>query len=338
MKEISREEKKIRAQYEKEAAGKGMKDKVTGFAKMAYLDVILRTSIYCLIIGTLTAVLTKGIDLNWINFLIGVVVVIVMQGVMQHSVDTIMDRDPVETSSFRKFAIRTFTQKELKRIFASGFVIIVGVAAVSIFVVGHWLLIVPFIFGVICIVMYARTSIISYPSFAWANVTMGAYLLQTDFVYSWRPSVLLSGNIAVICICLFVMGFFAVGQVLYKIDDHLRNMTFNQIVAYQRANLRWMHHQSLLPLIGFICALFGHYYIAAVFAALFLIIWFSTRHSTCNNISCYNNVTRRLAGPCVKCKKKKPEIVGVPPCKTCKNFRKGKKEEEDDGFKFLNIG
>lgn len=305
---------------------------------MTYLDVVLRTSGYCLILGTFIAVLTKDIDLNWINFLIGVVVVIVMQGVMQHSVDTILDRDPVETSSFRKFAIRTFTPKELKRIFISGFVIMVVVAAVSIFIVGHWILIVPFIFGIICIIMYARTSLVSYAAFSWANVTMGAYLLQTDFVYSWSPSVLLEGNIAIVCACLFIMAFFAIGQTLYKVDDSMRTMTFDQVIAYQRFNLRWMHHQSLLPLIGLVLALFGHYYFAAVFAGLFLVIWFMTRHRTCNNVTCYNNVTRRLAGPCMKCKRPKPLVAGTPPCKTCKNFRKGKEKDEDDGFKFLNLG
>jgi len=304
---------------------------------MVYLDVILRTSGYCLILGTFLAVLHKGADFNLINFLLGAFILILMQGVMQHSIDTILDKDPVETSSFRKFAVRTFTPKELKKVFGLAIILSLIIVAFSIFWVGRWLLIVPYLIGIICIIMYARTSIVSYPSFAWANVVMGGYLLQTDFVFTLSPSAFFSENIAVICLCLFVMAFFGIGQVLYKIDDHMRDMSFDQVVAYQRFNLRWLHHQSLLPVIGLIFALFGHYYIAAVFAGLFLVIWHRTRHSVCNNITCVNNTTRKINSTCQSCRKK-PNALGKKPCKTCKNFRKEEDEVEGDGFKFLNMG
>lgn len=334
---LSDAEKRVRQKYQKEAEKKGVGDKLKGFGKMVYLDVIVRTSGYCLFFGTFLAVLHKGAHLNWVNFLLGLLVLIVMQGVMQHSIDTILDKDPVETSSFRKFAVRTFTPKELKRVFGAAAIMSIIIVAFSIFWVGRWLLIVPFIIGIICIVMYARTSIISYPSFAWANVVMGGYLLQTDFVFSADPVIMLKENIAVVCLCLFVMGFFAIGQVLYKIDDHMRDMTFDQVVAHQRFNLRWMHHQSMLPLIGLLFALFGHYYIAGIFALLFLVIWHRARHSVCNNITCKNNVVRRLEGPCKVCKKK-TNLFGKKPCVTCKNFRKEEDEVDGDGLKFLNIG
>jgi len=304
---------------------------------MVYLDVILRTSIYCLVIGTFVAVLHKGADFNLINFLLGAVILVIMQGMMQHSIDTIMDKDPVETSGFRKFAVRTFTPKELKKVFGFATLISLVIVLFAIFWVGRWLLIVPYVIGIVCIIMYARTSIITYPSFAWANVVMGGYLLQTDFVFSTSPRVMLEENIAVVCICLFIMAFFGIGQVLYKIDDHMRDMTFDQVVAYQRFNLRWYHHQSLLPIIGFIFALFGHYYIAGVFALLFLFIWHRTRHSVCNNITCKNNTVRKLKEPCKSCKKE-TGILKKKPCATCKHFRKEEDEVEGDSFKFLNIG
>ena len=287
-------EEQKREKYQEQAGKLTKKEKVKGVSKLLYLDVIVRTSGYALIIGMLAAVLLTPAHFNWFNAIAGFAVLILMQGLMQHSLDTILDKDPVDDSKFRKFAIRTFTMKELKKIYFAAAIASTIIVIFGLFIVQRWLIIIPFLFGINCIYKYAKTSLISYPAFAWANVTLAGWLLQTDIVLSLDYKAMLLADMPIICLCLFVFAIFQVGQVLYKIDDTMRIMNREQVIAFQRNNLRFIHHQSMLPIIGFIFAAFGYYWYALIFAAAFLAIWVWKRHHFCNNVHCKNSGYKHL--------------------------------------------
>ena len=291
---MDKTEDQKRAEYQEQAGKLSKADKAKGMSKLIYLDVIVRTSGYSLMIGMVAAVLLTPAHFNWFNAVAGFIVLIIMQGLMQHSLDTIMDKDPVDDSKFRKFAIRTFTMAELKKIYIAAAIAATVIVIFGLFIVHRWLIIIPFLFGMNCIFKYAKTGLISYPAFAWANVTLAGWLLQTDILLTWDYKAFLAWNMPIICLCLFVFAIFQVGQVLYRIDDTMRSMNREQVIAFQRNNLRYIHHQSMLPIIGFIFAAFGYYWIALAFAIVFLSIWVWKRHHFCNNVHCKNSGYRNI--------------------------------------------
>jgi hypothetical protein len=287
-------EAKKREGYQETASKLSRKEKVKGVSKLLYLDVIVRTSGYSLFLGMMAAVLLTPAHFNWLNAVAGFIVLILMQGLMQHSLDTISDNDPVDDSKFRKFAIRTFTMKELKRIYITAAIASTIIVIFGLFIIKRWLIIIPFILGMNCIFKYAKTGLISYPAFGWSCVVMTGWLLQADLVLSLDYNAVLLADMPIICLCLVVFAIFQVGQVLYKVDDSMRIMNREQVIAHQRNNLRYIHHQTFLPIFGFIFAAFGYYWISLAFAIAFLVIWTWKRHHICNNVKCKNNGCRNI--------------------------------------------
>lgn len=276
-------------------------EKAKNVWKLTYIDVILRTSGFAMALGAAVAVLIIGVSFNWINFLAGFLVLVLMQGLAQHSLDTIMDQAPVDDSAFRKFASKAFTEKELYRIYKYASVAATVVVLIGVLLIKHYLIIFIFLLGLFCIYQYARTNIEWYSAFAFAAAAIGGYLTQADlnYVLDWQQ--FLIWNMPICALFFFLFGFYKIGQILYRTDDYQREMCPKHHIWYARRNLRCIHHQTQWPLFALIFAIAGYYanywvysVVSLIMVLIFYGIWFSTRHSTCNNVSCKKNAVRKM--------------------------------------------
>jgi len=276
-------------------------EKAKNISKMIYIDVILRTSGYGMFIGIFLAIFVIGVQLNIVNAIAGFLVLVLMQGLAQHSLDTIMDKAPVEHSAFRKFAIKAFSTEGLRRIYLTATVISTVVVIVGVFIIKHYLIIPVFLLGAYCIYQYAKTNIEWYPSLAFAMCAVGGYLTQVDLRYTLDYQQFLLYNMPICSAFFLLYGLYKIGQVLYRQDDYQREMTTDYQITYHRANLRWIHHQTQLPIMALIASIAGYIKdqplyseIALVLVLIYLTIWIAGRHKTCNNVFCKYNPARRF--------------------------------------------
>ena len=276
-------------------------EKAKNVWKMTYIEVILRTSGFAMALGAAVAVLVIGVAFNWINLLIGFLVLVLMQGLAQHSLDTVMDKAPVEDSAFRKFASKAFTNKELMKIYKYASISAAVVVVVGVLLIKHYLIIPIFLVGLFCIYMYAKTNIEWYSAFGFAAAAIGGYLTQADLNYTLDWQNFLIWNMPICALFFFLYGFYKIGQVLYRTDDYQREMCPKHHIWYARRNLRCIHHQVQWPLMALIFATAGYYahkweysVVALVMVLIFYGIWFSSRHSTCNNSGCKKNAVFKM--------------------------------------------
>lgn len=288
--------------------------KAKSILQLTYLDVILRTSGFAMVLGATIGVLVVGASFNWINLLAGFLVLVLMQGLAQHSLDTLMDTAPPEHSAFRKFAVKNFKPAELKKIYITASIASCIVVAVGVFLIKHYLIIPIFLIGLLFIYKYAQTNIEWYSAFAFAAASIGGFLTQADLNYVADVPQFLMWNMPICALFFFLYGFYKIGQVLYRTDDYQREMTPQGHIQYARWNLRFIHHQAQWPLLALIFAIVGlvkrtplYSELSLVCVIILLIIWFNYRHHACNKITCKCNETRKAR--CRELKEKAMEGV-----------------------------
>ena len=288
-----------------------MLKKIKGLGQMMYLDVILRTSGSAFALGIMAAILVNGVTFNWVGALLGFIIILLMQSFAQHSLDTIMDESPPEDSAFRGKVLRTFSKTELRKIFIFASILTFLTGGLTVFFVRHWLLIPVILLGYYFVVQYAKTNIESYPGFAFAGCALGGWLTQTDMIYT-SGKAFIQHDMVILSLCIALTGLYLIGQKLYRIDDYDREMTSKQKKFYFRWSLRFIHHPTQWAWLGFMMIACGNYRMqiaGTVIAWIPFILWFITRHRTCNNLNCINSRVRRLECLYPNCNRK---------CTTCK--------------------
>lgn len=279
--------------------------------KLAYINVVARTGWAAALIGAMVAWDYNGAPINWINLIAVLGTILVMQGLVQHSLDTIMDTDSAENSSFRKDVKMNFNEKQLKYIFKMGIIFATLVTLVGAFVIGRWFFIIVFALGAMCIVLYAVTHIESYSFTAFSLCSIAGFLSQNDinFLIGTKFFIEYGPLFSAFVMLLFV---YRIGQLIYRIDDYLTLMSKAQIIAYYRNNLRKLHHPVQLGIIALMAWHLGWWHIAWIASGTELFLWYNYRHNTCNNVHCFKNEIRLIET------KKKPCKGNIVNCmKTC---------------------